>query len=69
MASRIGREIRLSPVELGSQIAKKVEINLASGNPDPAVMPVKEIEEAYNEVIENIASSHSFTQGPEDRRN
>ncbi|BBG24721.1 aminotransferase-like domain-containing protein [Sulfuracidifex tepidarius] len=54
MASRIGREIRLSPVELGSQIAKKVEINLASGNPDPAVMPVKEIEEAYNEVIENI---------------
>ncbi|MCQ4344490.1 MAG: PLP-dependent aminotransferase family protein, partial [Sulfolobales archaeon] len=45
MVSRIGREVELSPVELGSQTAKRVEINLASGSPDPRVMPVKEIKE------------------------
>jgi 2-aminoadipate transaminase len=54
MASRIGRDISLSPVELGSQMAKKVEINLASGNPDPEVMPVSEIREAYNQVINEL---------------
>ena len=56
MASRIGREIEISPVELASQMAKKVEIDLASGNPDPNVMPLKEIKEAYQEVIEEYGS-------------
>mgnify|MGYP001772483592 FL=1 len=56
MVSRIGREIEISPVELASQIAKKVEIDLASGNPDPNVMPLREIKEAYQEVIEEYGS-------------
>jgi DNA-binding transcriptional MocR family regulator len=50
--SRMGKEITLSPVELGSQMAKKVKINLASGNPDPKVMPINEIKDAYNQVIQ-----------------
>jgi len=56
MVSHIGREIEISPVELASQMAKKVEIDLASGNPDPSVMPLKEIKEAYQEVIEEYGS-------------
>ncbi len=48
----MGKEITLSPVELGSQMAKKVKINLASGNPDPKVMPINEIKDAYNQVIQ-----------------
>ena len=63
MASRIGREIEISPVELASQIAKKVEINLASGTPDPNVMPLNEIKEAYQEVIEEYGSKVLFYPG------
>ncbi|BFI76135.1 PLP-dependent aminotransferase family protein [Sulfurisphaera ohwakuensis] len=63
MVSRIGREIEISPVELASQIAKKVEINLASGTPDPKVMPIKEIKETYNEVIEEYGSKVLFYPG------
>ena len=63
MVSRIGREIEISPVELASQIAKKVEINLASGTPDPKVMPVKEIKEAYDEVIEEYGPKVLFYPG------
>ncbi|BCU69408.1 PLP-dependent aminotransferase family protein [Stygiolobus caldivivus] len=63
MVSRIGREIELSPVELGSQTAKRVEINLASGTPDPQVMPLKEIKEAYEEVINEYGSKVLFYPG------
>jgi len=63
MASRIGREIEISPVELASQIAKKVEINLASGTPDPNVMPLNEIKETYQEVIEEYGSKVLFYPG------
>ncbi|BFH72733.1 PLP-dependent aminotransferase family protein [Sulfurisphaera javensis] len=63
MVSRIGKEVELSPVELASQTAKKVEINLASGTPDPKVMPIKEIKEAYNEVIEEYGSKVLFYPG------
>ncbi|MBP1357755.1 MAG: aminotransferase class I/II-fold pyridoxal phosphate-dependent enzyme, partial [Sulfolobus sp.] len=63
MASRIGREIEISPVELASQIAKKVEINLASGTPDPNVMPIREIKEVYNEIIDEYGSKVFFYPG------
>ncbi|MGC9105165.1 MAG: PLP-dependent aminotransferase family protein [Thermoprotei archaeon] len=63
MVSRIGREVELSPVELGSQTAKRVEINLASGSPDPRVMPIREIREAYNYVIENYGAKSLFYPG------
>ena len=63
MVSRIGKEIELSPVELGSQTAKKVEINLASGTPDPRVMPLKEIKEAYEQVIDEYGSKVLFYPG------
>ncbi|MEM0173578.1 MAG: PLP-dependent aminotransferase family protein [Sulfolobaceae archaeon] len=63
MVSKIGREIEISPVELASQIAKKVEINLASGSPDPRVMPIKEINEAYNEVLSEIGARALFYPG------
>ncbi len=53
MVSRIGKEIEISPVELASRIARKTKINLASGSPDPKLIPVKEIQESYMEVIEN----------------
>ncbi len=52
MVSRIGKEIEISPVELASRIAKKAKINLASGSPDPKLIPVNEIQESYMEVIE-----------------
>jgi len=63
MVSKIGREIEISPVELASQIAKKVEINLASGTPDPSMMPIKEIKEAYNEVLNEIGTKALFYPG------
>ncbi|AAY80371.1 PLP-dependent aminotransferase family protein [Sulfolobus acidocaldarius] len=63
MVSRIGKEIELSPVEMGSQIAKKVEINLASGTPDPRLMPIKEIRQAYDEVLEEFGSKVLFYPG------
>jgi DNA-binding transcriptional MocR family regulator len=63
MVSRIGREIEISPVELASQIAKRVEINLASGSPDPRVMPIKEIKESYNEVLEEYGPKVLFYPG------
>lgn len=63
MASRIGREIEISPVELASQIAKKVDINLASGTPDPNAMPIREIKEVYNEVIDEYGSKVFFYPG------
>jgi len=63
MVSRIGREVELSPVELGSQTAKRVEINLASGSPDPRVMPVKEIKEAYDYVLEEFGPKALFYPG------
>ncbi|MCG2909392.1 MAG: PLP-dependent aminotransferase family protein, partial [Stygiolobus sp.] len=63
MVSRIGREIEISPVELASQIAKRVEINLASGSPDPRVMPIKEIKENYNEVLEEYGPKVLFYPG------
>jgi len=56
MVSRIGKEIEISPVELASQLAKKAKINLASGSPDPRVIPINEIREAYNEVLEDVKS-------------
>jgi 2-aminoadipate transaminase len=52
LVSRIGKEIEISPVELASRIAKKAKINLASGSPDPKLIPVNEIQESYMEVIE-----------------
>ncbi|WP_338599357.1 PLP-dependent aminotransferase family protein [Sulfolobus tengchongensis] len=63
MVSRIGKEIEISPVELGSQIAKKVKINLASGTPDPKKMPVREIKEAYAEVIDEFGPKVLFYPG------
>ncbi|QXJ33723.1 aminotransferase-like domain-containing protein [Saccharolobus shibatae] len=63
MVSRIGKEIEISPVELGSQIAKRVKINMASGTPDPSKMPLKEIEEAYNEVLNELGSKVLFYPG------
>ncbi|BDC19563.1 PLP-dependent aminotransferase family protein [Acidianus sp. HS-5] len=56
MVSRIGKEIEISPVELASQLAKKARINLASGSPDPRVIPINEIKEAYSEVLEDVKS-------------
>ncbi|NON62019.1 PLP-dependent aminotransferase family protein, partial [Acidianus sp. RZ1] len=56
MVSRIGEQIEISPVELASQKAKKTRINLASGSPDPSTIPVKEIEETYNEVLEDLGA-------------
>lgn len=53
MVSRY-REIEISPVELASQIAKKVKINLAAGAPDPKVIPLNEIREAYEEVLSSF---------------
>jgi len=63
LVSRIGKEIEISPVELGSQIAKKVRINLASGTPDPKKMPIKEIKEAYGEVIDELGPKVLFYPG------
>ena len=63
MVSKIGREVELSPVELGSQTAKRVEINLASGSPDPRVMPIQEIRRAYDEVLEQYGPKALFYPG------
>lgn len=63
MVSRIGKEIEISPVELASQLAKTAKINLASGSPDPRVMPIKEIKEAYAEVLEEIGARSLFYPG------
>lgn len=63
MVSRIGKEIEISPVELASQLAKTAKINLASGSPDPRVMPLKEIKEAYNEVLEELGARSLFYPG------
>ncbi len=63
MVSKIGREVELSPVELGSQTAKRVEINLASGSPDPRVMPIVEIKKAYNEVLDQLGPKALFYPG------
>lgn len=54
MVSRYGKEIEISPVELASQIAKRVKINLAAGAPSPKMIPLREIKEAYDEVIEEL---------------
>ncbi|MEM0363657.1 MAG: aminotransferase class I/II-fold pyridoxal phosphate-dependent enzyme, partial [Sulfolobaceae archaeon] len=63
MVSRIGKEIEISPVELGSQIGKRVKINLASGSPDPKKIPVKEISEAYMDVLNEIGPKALFYPG------
>ncbi|TRM89721.1 hypothetical protein DMP16_10905 [Sulfolobus sp. B1] len=63
MVSRIGKEIEISPVELASQIAKKVKINLASGTPDPKKIPLNDIREAYTEVIEEYGAKVLFYPG------
>jgi DNA-binding transcriptional MocR family regulator len=63
MVSRIGREIEISPVELASQIAKRVKINLASGTPDPRTIPIKEIQEAYSEVLNEIGPKALYYPG------
>ncbi|MBW9141879.1 MAG: PLP-dependent aminotransferase family protein, partial [Candidatus Aramenus sp.] len=57
MASRIGEEIEISPVELASRLARKSKINLASGSPDPRLIPLEEIRRAYDEVIEKYKSA------------
>ncbi len=57
MASRIGEEIEISPVELASRLARKAKINLASGTPDPRLIPLEEIMRAYQEVIEKYKST------------
>ncbi|AAK43337.1 PLP-dependent aminotransferase family protein [Saccharolobus solfataricus] len=63
MVSRIGKEIEISPVELGSQIAKRVKINMASGTPDPRKMPIKEIKDAYSEVLNELGPKVLFYPG------
>ncbi len=63
MVSRIGKEIEISPVELASQIAKRVKINLASGTPDPKKIPLNDIREAYREVIEEYGEKVLFYPG------
>ncbi|AWR97506.1 aminotransferase class I/II-fold pyridoxal phosphate-dependent enzyme [Acidianus sulfidivorans JP7] len=63
MVSRIGSEIEISPVELASQLAKTAKINLASGSPDPKMIPVKEIQNAYNEVLSELKEKSLFYPG------
>ncbi|MEM4746886.1 MAG: PLP-dependent aminotransferase family protein, partial [Metallosphaera sp.] len=63
MVSRVGREIELSPVEMGSRLGRKVEIDMASGSPDPNTIPLQQIRDAYNEVIESRGPSSLFYPG------
>jgi len=63
MVSRIGREIDLSPVELGSRVGGKVRINMASGTPDPRVIPIEEIKNAYEEVLQEKGPRSLFYPG------
>ncbi|BCS92168.1 PLP-dependent aminotransferase family protein [Metallosphaera javensis (ex Sakai et al. 2022)] len=63
MVSRIGREIELSPVEMGSRLGRNAEINMASGSPDPSTIPVKEIERAYEDVLNELGPKSLFYPG------
>ncbi|ARM76212.1 PLP-dependent aminotransferase family protein [Acidianus manzaensis] len=63
MVSRLGKEIEISPVELASQLAKTAKINLASGSPDPKMIPVKEIQNAYSEVLDELKEKSLFYPG------
>ncbi|QKR00011.1 PLP-dependent aminotransferase family protein [Metallosphaera tengchongensis] len=63
MVSRIGKEIELSPVEMGSRIGRTVEINMASGTPDPRTIPVNEIRDTFQEVLDEIGSKSLFYPG------
>ncbi|ABP94367.1 MULTISPECIES: PLP-dependent aminotransferase family protein [Metallosphaera] len=63
MVSRIGREIELSPVEMGSRLGRNVKINMASGSPDPSTIPVDEIGRAYEEVLADLGPRSLFYPG------
>lgn len=64
LLSRDALKIEVSPIERVSSLIKDENtINLAGGSPDPSFIPVNEIREAFNEIIEEYGAKAFFYPG------